>query len=236
MSDENLTLDDDFDEDFDAGDEGPIYFTIESQTKYMVDIKQVVNLEDVSDIFYTEDELREMFGLKEVWDYKFLLTKNITDALVALKDRIPEGKRSITIDDAELLEFFLTNPVYTPAFFIPGLRRTGNKLQVYGMGVNGKPEWVTKPKPVKQDFDRLTYWCSKYLSNRIGDNVNVSIKYGSRNYEGTINFLKSVIKWDDLIAYLNEVFEQGSGSNEDYLIRFQTFSKMFWDNPVVLSK
>lgn len=90
------------------------FYDIHDQTKYQITISKPANMEDLSDLFVTKEELDDMIGGNTYLhgDDKRTITlrgvistevKKLTDALEA------SGKKTIAINDEELLEVLQKN-------------------------------------------------------------------------------------------------------------------------------
>lgn len=92
-------------------DPGPIFYDIHEQTKYKIVISRPENMEDLSDMFITSDELNDLIGKNHYYqsansgERTLTLTSVVTAAVKEWTEKL-EGskKRTLLINDEELLD------------------------------------------------------------------------------------------------------------------------------------
>ena len=197
-------------------------FTIESQSKYMIVVSQIANIEDATDDFVTAEEMCEMMGEdyneKRTYYYsgRTLRREAIKEALSALKNEIVEkGKRTTLIKDEDLMDVFKEG--YTVSEFVEGLRRVGNRLFLH----------EKKPNAPKKSNVTTLAWRVQRTVNK-GNKFEIEIKYANHDVPATIALCKKLVSWDDIVwnddGY-NSVSEETIG-----------FCKQIWDNPNIFDK
>lgn len=194
-------------------------YTIESQTRYAISLQRIENIEDATDVVYTIEELKEMFGDDPQCYYDVWIRRpNIEADLADLKSRIPDGKKSIIINNADLLEFFKEHPNWSVSDFVKGLRRVGNRLFIH--------EKAEKQTANKKDVS----WLINVGGSAIRDlyNIDVEFKYCYKNWSGNVNVIKKLITWDQVVSHLEKIT-----SNKGQIEQFKKFGKIVWDDPAV---
>ena len=83
-------------------------FTVITDNKYVVEIREIENLEEATDDFMTYDEAIELMGLKDgsrIYCGVQLRKEQITTELALLKQQIiDDNKKTIMIRDTDLVE------------------------------------------------------------------------------------------------------------------------------------
>lgn len=85
------------------------FYDVHEQTKYKITISQPENIEELSDLFITREELTSLVG-RGIWvsstsPSTFYLENVISQEIAKLGKKLDEsGKKTIPIDDDELLE------------------------------------------------------------------------------------------------------------------------------------
>lgn len=197
-------------------------FTIESQSKYMIVVSQIANIEDATDDFVTAEEMCEMMGEdyneKRTYYYsgRTLRREAIKEALSALKNEIVEkGKRTTLIKDEDLMDVFKEG--YTVSEFVEGLRRVGNRLFLH----DKKPD-----APRKSNVTALAYRVQRTVNK--GNKFEIDIKYANHDVPATIALCKKLVSWED-ITWDNDGYDKISEE-------VKGFCKQIWDNPNIFDK
>ena len=198
-------------------------FTIESQSKYMIVVSQIANIEDATDDFVTAEEMCEMMGEdyneKRTYYYsgRTLRREAIKEALSALKNEIVEkGKRTTLIKDEDLMDVFKEG--YTVSEFVEGLRRVGNRLFLHEKKPNA---------PRKSNVTTLAYRVQRTVNK--GNKFEIEIKYANHDVPATIALCKKLVSWEDIL-WTDEGYN--NGINEETI----GFCKQIWDNPNIFDK
>ena len=110
------------------------FYNVHDQTDYKITISRPESVEDLSDLFITEDELQDIIG-RNVYVYSantpstYTLTKTVEQAVRKWADKLDKSKKkSILIEDQELLDILKGGYVtdYTPGTDTYG--RHGDRL------------------------------------------------------------------------------------------------------------
>jgi len=196
-------------------------YTIAAQSKYMLFIEQIVDIEDAGDDFITAEEMCEMTGeefneaRRYYFDDRVFRRDAIKEALGVLADEIRKtGKKSVLIKDDELLEVFKQG--YSISEFAEGFRRVGNRLFLQEKKPNG---------PKKANMNVLAYRVQQTVNN--GNKYEIEIKYASHDVPGTIALCKKLVSWEDILWEDN-----GYKNVNDETIGF---CKQIWDNPNIFN-
>lgn len=192
-------------------------YNVDNSNKYLLKVKQIENLEDAGDDFTTEEELREMLGLKardHLYAHAITPNKNlIAKELAMWKANIPKGKKSVVCTDVLLIEAlkecfemgFMLN------YFFDGLRRSDNKFTLKA----DKKERKTN----KNDYSRLLnlmVW-----SINTDQKYTLDLKYTAYDRSGSLALLKKLITWEE-INFTKAV------TDED-----KVHMRAIWDNPTM---
>jgi hypothetical protein len=183
-------------------------FTIDSQSKYRIEFTEIEDLENCPDEFVTEDELTGM-GVDYFHSGNMLLKSKIKQELTIYLSRIQEGKKSIKIDDEELIEALKDYPVSS---FVPNTRRVGNRLSRHI-----KAERTTANH---NDWKSLLHRHKELIKERYDVHVNIDQSCSDR--VGAVDFLKKNFTWDEVKREQDDVDV--------------SFWKMIWDNPEISKK
>ena len=91
------------------------FYDIHEQTKYEITISKPINMEDLSDLFITEDELKELTGQNYFYsrdnDKRTIVLKNVVRAAVKKwSEKLDASKaKTLPIEDEELLVILKKN-------------------------------------------------------------------------------------------------------------------------------
>lgn len=212
------------------------YFNIENQTEYTISLTRVNNVEDVDDNFLTREEFVALHanydrGLpSQTW----ILTSKVRDAVQHLKQQmIDNNKKSIVITDQELLSI-LTDSHRSVSYFVPGLRRVGNKLSRYT-----KP---TKKKPTRKDgleFVGLSFQCIHAQIK--GLHLTVGGGYDVVNSE-VFTFIKKVMTWKEFEGWYKhycsttEWYKNYSGDSDEKCKNALRWFKMVYNDVTMFDR
>lgn len=128
------------------------YYIIEWIDKYTFKANIVERIEDATDIFYTEDELRELSCCASYRDGFFTISKKIKEDVEELIKPITEGKKkSVEINDNCLIE----NLEGDPHGILSNLNLSRRKNKLFLRPVKKKIPKKTKKKPTKEDCINL---------------------------------------------------------------------------------
>jgi hypothetical protein len=189
-------------------------YTIESDSPYHVKLAEIKNIEDAGDEFYTEEELQEALGITNLYTYSAIVKRaKVEEELNNLKQQIiKKGKKTIIIDDQELVDFF-SHHGGAVSDYVKGLRRVGNRLFLH--------EKKAKTEATKRDFQSFVSRACNQISKL--SNFNFDIKYTENNRPVAVEMIKKLLTWEQLIDVnkWNQVL-----SDEDKI-----WYKMIWDNP-----
>jgi len=180
-------------------------YEIESQTKYMVKVSQVKNIEDVDDVCYTRDELKEM-GIEYRWGGKIYMRKKVRTDIEEWLGKIKKGNKSIKCDNEELIQF-LKDEELPISDFVDGIRRVGNRISRYV-----KSEVIQK----KPSYDN---WLSLvYVYEYLVEGLDIRISYNNCDKVKFVKSLKKLMSWE-------EVCEEREHLKDDKWV------KELYDNP-----
>ena len=195
------------------------YYEIQEQTKYYIVLSGAIELEEVVDVAFTWEEIKEQFGdVTRSWysGHRFFTTK-IKGALTRYARKIPADKKSIKIDDEELIDALKKayEQGYALSDFIKGgYRRVGDRLY--------KHSKAAKSKAIKKDGYRLLNAARRLISLRSG--MYFTFSGGAENVRTTtLTWVTETFTWEELKATMEEAFDL---SAED-----AKWSKAVYDKP-----
>jgi hypothetical protein len=195
--------------------------------KYVIQIKELQNIEDSTDEFMTHDELCDVLGYSEddyhrttrIYGCTHLREDLIKTELAAVIASIPEGKKSAIIKDQQLIDA-LVGTASEVSKFIPNTRRVGNRLTVMK---------ARELKAKKSHATALGYIAGCILN----DGFTVEFRYVSDNVAGAVAVIKKLITWEQIEAYLNR---DAANRYVSYTEEDKKFMKEVWDNPNMFDK
>jgi hypothetical protein len=207
-------------------------YIITSKTKYVTCIVRVDNIEDVDGDFYTYDEIQSFTdGRYTAYGIHFHYETLKNDLAAIVSKMNADGKKSIVIDDEDIIDCFTKGIAGNISQYVPGTRRIGNKI------VLQESKKTTKPnKNLLRTLVDIATWkiSRKYKVEFKQTNIHSS-------YSGTINMIKRLIDWEDVfslpeqkaITCIETWFVTKIRSlTEDELVAF----KYIWDNPTMFDK
>ncbi len=209
----------------------PRFFTVDKTNKYIIDVAEVKNLENVGDDFVTEEELREMLGLNDdtnhytpFYNQLHYLTKAMKAAVLMWKGKLVGDVKSVICTDTDLLEAIEKS--YTPVSDLcEGLLRRGNRFQL-------KPHKKTQVvKPTLAVF--------QLLINMAHDTINKDVKYHfwlkytREDIAGSIELLKKLVTWKQIEQHVASLPKTYYCYND--LIKNMPLMKIVWDDPSELA-
>lgn len=191
-------------------------FTIEEESPFHIKPKQIENIEDADDIFYTEEELCELLGVKYFNSYGPIVKRNkVEEELNRLKQKIIEsGKKSIVIDNVELVEFFKSNDLLAVSDYVKGLRRVGNRLSIH--------EKVERTSFKKRDVQSLINACINVVNSQA--KFTFELKYVHEDYVKAVELVKKLVTFEQVMEYVDE-------DTWNRYTDHKRFFKDIWDNP-----
>jgi hypothetical protein len=173
------------------------YYQITQNTPYFIELEVVRNLEDATDVTYSIEEIKELFGIVDRWYGSPLRIKEtkVKEVLTDLKQQIKEkGKKTILIQDQELVDFFTTSELPV-SLFVDGLRRVGNRLFLH--------EKTTKTEPNKRDYQALIVRGAFRISYIY--NLTLEFRYlDSSKFENAINIIQKLLTFEQFLEFSNE--------------------------------
>ena len=193
-------------------------FEIVEQNTYSITIQKIDNIEDCGDEFITKEELEEL-GVDHCWSGTRLFNNKIKNKIQEYLSQIPKDKKSIKIDDNELIEVLKDS--YNPiSYFVPNTRRVGDRLYKH----NTKDKTQTKVlfkdwKSLMMLFIKTLWW--KY-------EVEIDIKLSNKKRQECVIQFKKMIDWESIIEYNNS--REHYSLNEDKLI----WVKKLYDDPTLI--
>ena len=196
-------------------------FTVEQINPYCLDISEITNVEDVGDEFYLEDEMREMLGIGERdWIQTGIvgLTTKVEARLAGYKQKLIEsGKKTIVIEDQDLIDFFTSRSIEV-SYYIPGLRRVGNRLSIF--------EKKKKVGANKRDFAQIIRRGIAVVGSV--NYLTIEFKYlETHQFEHALKIIKSLITWEQLIAGYKGRWDCAAPLSGEML----EIARFVWDNP-----
>ena len=203
-------------------------YTIERHTKYLIELTRIDNIEDAGDDFITSTELDEMFSDLNHYGYNgtTYYKHNIKTEMEMWKKKLIEsGKKSIVIEDKDLLDAFNRDNYGYNEFkdFVKGVRKSGNKMMLFTKKVQTKPK-VTDLKIFAQSAFRLIREKYKHLD------ICVNKYYESRHREQAILFIKANITLKEVVDHLegeDDSYFSYNGNSKDAI----KWTKVMWANP-----
>jgi len=190
-------------------------YEIQSQTKYSITITEIDNIEDCGDHFITQEELTEMGIRYNYGTAPRLFDNKIKAEINRLISKIAEGKKSIIIDDDELVEV-LTSSSRAVSEFVKGTRRVGNRLSLYTKKV------VPQTKVKYKNWTTLVLAYERILKEKF--EVYVDVKRNDSDRKGFVEVFKKGFTWED-------VLEIDVVDKDDI-----EWCKKLWDNPELIDK
>lgn len=159
-------------------------YEIIKQTKYNIQTR-AVPIEECGDEFLTRDDLDDLGVSPYGTNHNF--NDRVKESITSYLKRIPKGKKSIIIDDEELIDF-LKDSYWPISHFVKGTRRTGNRLF--------KHNKLEKKKANFKDWKSLikvfeTYYVYEYK-------IEVKIKRDTKNKRDVINTIRKLATWENL--------------------------------------
>jgi hypothetical protein len=213
-------------------DANDMYWTYEHVSPYMIEVIGYVNIEDALDVTYTYDELKEHIGRQaaqrvhgtnlEIATFQIYDQDLIGQAVRALIAEIPKGKKSIRIEDADLLEAMKANDYYTASHYAQRpVRRTGDRLSLH--------EPKVKKGPNKNDARKFINMFFFALSQTLGKGVVAELKVDQTSDARlhAYNFIKSMWKWEDVEKMCRDLSGPWRKWSEDDITLF----KAIYENP-----
>jgi hypothetical protein len=205
-----------------------LHWTVDAANPYMIHVVGYVNIEDAVDVTYTFEEVKEMFAdepsiyLNGAYDtvttVLFLINK-MSSAVQAELARIPEGKKSIRIDDDHLVEA-LKACHHTIGYFAQrDCRRTGDRITIKAPKI--------KTGPNKNDASRFVYMFFNALSKKIDGDGRIEAKYVNESRLGMYQFIKSLWTWEE-VEKICRLVDSGWDAWDDEKI---ALFKVIYDNP-----
>jgi hypothetical protein len=194
-------------------------FEVISQSPYHITIHQIKNIEDCPDEFITEEELREM-GVDHCWSGTRYMKGKIISKIQQYLAQIPKGKKSIIIDDNDLIEA-LKEGQYSVSNFVKGTRRVGNRLFKYD---------CTKKEQTEVKFDdwkMLVIQFQLILRDKYGVIVDINLTASKR--QETINQFKKLIDWSLIV---DRIEKHKLGIDETQI----SWMKKLYENPTLIKE
>lgn len=170
-------------------------FTVNTDNKYVVEIREIKNIEEATDDFMTYDEVIELMGLEDgnhIYGGVQLRKELITTELTLLKQQIIDSKKkTILIRDTDLVEA-LQKQGYAVSDFVDGLRRVGNRLFLHTPPVDKQTK-----KQNDSAFSNFM-WRVQSTFNK-ANKIEIDIKYTNRDRHAALDLAKKLFeKFDDV--------------------------------------
>lgn len=170
-------------------------FTVNTDNKYVVEIREIKNIEEATDDFMTYDEVIELMGLEDgnhIYGGVQLRNELITTELALLKQQIIDSKKkTILIRDTDLVEA-LQKQCYAVSDFVDGLRRVGNRLFLHTPPVDKQTK-----KQNDSAFSNFM-WRVQSTFNK-ANKIEIDIKYTNRDRHAALDLAKKLFeKFDDV--------------------------------------
>ena len=170
-------------------------FTINTDNKYVVEIREIKNIEEATDDFMTYDEVIELMGKNDgdhINSGVQLRQELIKTELALLKQQIIDSKKkTILIRDTDLVEA-LQKQGYAVSDFVDGLRRVGNRLFLHTPAVDKQTK--------KQNDNAFSnfMWRVQSTFNK-ANKIEIDIKYTNRDRHAALDLAKKLFeKFDDV--------------------------------------
>lgn len=109
------------------------FYDVHEQTKYRITVSKPESVDQLSDLFMTEDELSELIG-KNFWFHgngqrTYLLNGVITTELLKWADKLDaSGKKTLLIEDEELVDVLKDRNCYVSDFIDDAYGRHGERI------------------------------------------------------------------------------------------------------------
>lgn len=207
------------------------YYEVEEQSKYYIIINKIDSLEEAMDVVYTSEELKELYGIDERYYYGTghrFFKKKIAGVLNGYKRKIPEGKKSIKIDDDELIEALKVayDKGYSLSDYIKGCRRVGNRLYIHTK--------KAKAKATKRDAKNFLNSFVWYLRSVSGLLLDLTGDMNDNVSETSINWVRNQATWDEYVEWVraDHPRRQWYMPSDDDLVWY----KQVYDNPTMFNE
>lgn len=191
------------------------YFDILERNEYILSIQRTT-IEEIGEEFLDSDDLKE-YGIEQNMSGLYLNVDAIKLKLQKIAATIPEGKVSVEIDDANLLDVLKEG--FPPKFFgVTGYTRRGNRLV---KNKNKKEIVEIRTAPNKEDFDDLFYIATLVSGIKYGLTF-VYDPYSDVDVSVAITTIKKLVSWKEMEAKLKQ---------KDVDKEKRKWIKHLWSNP-----
>lgn len=193
-------------------------YTIVNQSKYILEVELIKNIEDAGDEFFTEEEIVEMMGGEQSWvgSKNFLTNRMKEDVALLKKELVASGKKTILIRDVELVEA-LSQSYGSITQYCKGLRRVGNRLFLH--------EKKETDGPKKAHVQQLVNAVSRTVNK--DKKVVFNLTYIALDRSGAVELCKKLVSWEDLIW--EGTYPVASEADKAAM-------KQIWDNPNIFDE
>ena len=173
-------------------------YEVDADTKYMISLRPVKNIEDCGDLFYTEDELKDMGVRPYPWSDNvghYLLRSKAKEELSSLLASIAKGKKSTLIKDDDLIEALKKTD--TPVSdLVPGTRRVGNRLFKH------TPKKKEQTQVVYKNWSVLWNVALRYIRDEYKTPLTITVSDTDRHK--SVKFIKKFVTYDELKKWYDE--------------------------------
>lgn len=192
------------------------FFDVHEHTKYKITICRPESIDQLSDMFTTEDELKDLIGdryfrTSSTKPRTYLLNDVITKELEKWADKLDaSGKKTLEIDDEELLDI-LKSSSYVSDFIDESYGRHGNRI------CYSRRYKRTKKKPTRSDVREFWIRIFPYAFRSKFDCFSPYFTTYDRHL-AMFKAWKKVLGWKACSKFMSDPTQR-------------KFYRMIWDNP-----
>lgn len=193
------------------------FYDIHEQTKYQVTVSSPESVEELSDLFITEEELQDLVGrncyIGGSGERTFILKNVATVELEKWADKLDaSGKKTLVIDDPELLDLLKTNS-YVSDFISNKYGRHGDRI-CYSQRYKRK-----KTKPTKADVRQIWNTFQWAFRDKFGCYPSHIPLYD--RHLSMFKAYQKILGWKRVSKQLRNSYDS----------TYMKFFKQIWDNP-----
>lgn len=191
------------------------FFDVHEQSKYRITVSRPENVDQLSDLFMTEEELKDLVGRNFYCPStgrprRFLLNEVITSELQKWADKLEaSGKKTLLIEDDDLLDV-LKNDSYVTDFIDNKYGRHGDRI-CYARRYQRK-----KKRPTKTDVHQMWHIFQSAFRDKFGCYPSHIPRYDRHNI--MFRAFQKMLGWKRCRKYM-------SGGEQ------VKFYRQIWDNP-----
>lgn len=192
------------------------FYDVHEQTKYKITVSQPESIDQLSDIFMTEEELQDIVGRNFYCpnngkERSFILNAVVERELQAWADKLQlSNKKTLEIDDEELLDVLKDS--YVSEYIGSEFGRHGNRI-CYSKRYKRK-----KVKPTKSDVANMWWMFDHAFCSKFGCYMPHIPRYN--RHVTLFRALQKIVGWRRMRKVMD-------GSDPETI----KFYRQIWDNP-----